>query len=301
MAIFDTVTKSQVQAHPMDFVNYCLGLQQHDVTFVELITPEQPTIEMHQADILIKVKLNGQDTLVHLEFQTTDSYNPDMSLRMAGYVIRILETYQMPVSSNVIYLRPDAGKKDTGYYQQDITGNRVFVEYQVIRLTEMDGQQVLETNPVGLLPFTPLMKRPDNLDAEQWLRRCIQVADNIEIEDKPAYLVSMAVLGILVYDHLTILDIIMGETMHESTLVEYLTEKATAEAHQQGIQHGEKKQAIKNIFTVLELRFKPDTIEIFIPVLLVYDDLQRLNQLLEAAILAESPDYFRNALELNKN
>ena len=35
MAIFDTVTKTQVQTHPMDFVNYCLNFEQDHVTFVE--------------------------------------------------------------------------------------------------------------------------------------------------------------------------------------------------------------------------------------------------------------------------
>lgn len=45
---------------------------------------------------------------------------------------------------------------------------------------------------------------------------------------------------------------IYKETMHESTLVEYLTEKATAEAHQQGVQQGEKKRAIDDIIKVLD-------------------------------------------------
>ena len=82
MAIFDTVTKTQTHTHPMDFVNYCLNFEQDDVTFVKLIIPEQPTVEMHQADMVIEVELNGKAVLVHFEFQTTDSYDPEMSLRM---------------------------------------------------------------------------------------------------------------------------------------------------------------------------------------------------------------------------
>ncbi len=45
MAIFDTVSKTQAQTHPMDFVNYCLNFAQGGVTFVELIVPERPTVE----------------------------------------------------------------------------------------------------------------------------------------------------------------------------------------------------------------------------------------------------------------
>ena len=139
MAIFDTVTKEQARTHPMDFVNLCLEFGQDDATFVEIITPEQPTVEMHQADIVIKVLLNGEEVLVHFEFQTTDSYDPEMSLRMAGYIVRLVETYQLRVYSSVIYLRPDAGKRDPGCYEQNVAGHRIFIEYKVFRLMEMEG------------------------------------------------------------------------------------------------------------------------------------------------------------------
>ena len=160
MAIFDTVSKTQAQTHPMDFVNHCLNFARGNATFVELIVPEQPTVEMHEADIVIKVELNGKDVLVHFEFQTTDSYDPEMSLRMAGYIIRLMETYRLPVYSSVIYLRPEAGRRDRGVYEQNIAGHQVFIEYQVLRLIEMEGEPILDTKPTGLLPFTPLMKRP---------------------------------------------------------------------------------------------------------------------------------------------
>ena len=112
----------------MDFVNYCLNFEQDDVTFLELVIPEQPTVEMHQADIVIKVELNGKEVLVHFEFQTTDSYDPEMSLRMAGYIVRLIETYRLPVYSSVIYLRPDAGRRDRGIYEQNIAGHQIFIE-----------------------------------------------------------------------------------------------------------------------------------------------------------------------------
>ena len=295
MAIFDTITKTQAQIHPMDFVNYCLNFEQDDVTFVELITPEQPTVEMPQADIVIKVRLNGQEILAHFEFQTTDSYDPGMALRMAGYIIRLLETYRLPVYSSVIYLRPDAGRRDPGVYEQRITGHQVFIEYQVFRLIEMDGQQILDAKPAGLLPFTPLMKRPVDVDAEEWLRRCVQTADSVDIPNKPAYLGTLAVLGNLVYESEMISHIIEEETMHQPTIIEYWTEKATAEARQQGI----RERALEDILEVLALRLQPDAARTFKPALEAIDDLQRLKQLFRAAILADSLEDFQQALESN--
>lgn len=161
----------------MDFVKSCLNFEQNDATFVELITPEQPTVEMHQADIVIKVRFNGKEILAHFEFQTTDSYDPEMALRMAGYIIRL------------------------------------------------------------------------------------------------------------------------EETMHQPSIIEYWTEKATAEAHQQGIQQGAKE----DILEALALRLQPDAARTFKPALEAIDDLERLKQLFRAAILANSMEDFRQALESNES
>ena len=76
-----------------------------------------------------------------------------MALRMAGYIIRTVETYRLPVYSGVIYLRPDAGRRDPGHYLQDRTKHRIFIEYQVLRLIEIDGEPILNTKPAGLNPF----------------------------------------------------------------------------------------------------------------------------------------------------
>ena len=272
MAIFDTVTKEQARTHPMDFVNLCLEFGQNDATFVEIITPEQPTVEIHQADIIVKVQLNSKEVLTHFEFQTTDSYDPEMSLRMAGYIIRLIETYRLPVYSSVIYLRPEAGSRDAGFYEQDVAGHRVFIEYKVVRLIEMDGQIILDAKPAGLLPFTPLMKRPENMDADDWLRRCVQTADSVDIPNKPKYLGILAVLGNLVYEAETISNIILEETMHHPSIIEYWTEKAAAEAHQQGMRESTREK----ILEALELRLQPGTAHTFKPILERIDDLQHL-------------------------
>ena len=301
MAIFDTVTKEQALTHPMDFVNLCLEFEKDDAAFVGIITPEQPTVEMHQADIVIKVRLNGKEVLIHFEFQTTDSYDPEMSLRMAGYIVRLIETYRLPVYSSVIYLRPESGRRDIGAYEQNIAGHRVFIEYKVVRLIEMDGQRILDAKPAGLLPFTPLMKRPDNVDANNWLRRCIQTADNIDVPNKLEYLGILAVLGNLVYEAETISNIILEETMHQPSIIEYWTEKAAAEAHQQGLQQGVRENTREKILEALALRLQPGTAQVFKPILEQINDLSRLNELFRAAIQADSPEAFRKILEADGN
>ena len=228
MAVVDTICKDYVQEHPDDFTNICIG--DKEFTVLGIITPEQPTIEMHQADVLIKVEVDGKAALLHIEFQTADSYNPPMPLRMAGYIMRIVEKYQLPVYSYVIYIRSNAGKNDPGYFTQDLEDHRILIEYKVLRLIDMDGQAVLDSNAVGLLPFTPLMKRPVGVDAEAWLRRCVQAAARADVPNKPEYIATLGILGNLGYDTEMILAIISEETMYELDIIRHLTEKAAAEA-----------------------------------------------------------------------
>lgn len=81
--------------------------------------------------------------------------------------------------------------------------------------------------------------------------------------------------------------------MHESSLVQYLTEKATAEALQQGV----KIRAVEDILEVLELSLHPDAARDFKPELDAIDDLGRLKQLHRAAILADTSEDFQQTLQ----
>ena len=313
MASFDTASKKQVETNPQDFVDLCFKFGLQNITVLEIVTPEQPTIEMHQADILIKVLLNGSEVMVHFEFQTTDSYDPEMPLRMAGYIIRAIEVYGLPVYSNVIYLRPDAGRNDPGKFEQKLERHNISIEYQVFRLIEMDGQQILDLQPAGLIPFTPLMKRPADMDAEQWLRRCVQIADSLDVPNKTEYIGSLAVLGNLVYDAQAILDIILEETMQRPPIVEYLAQEAheqgvqqgiqqgVQQGIQQGVQQGARESTRRHILEILSLRLQPAVAETFKSTLEAIEDLPRLERLFGAAMQVESPEAFIQALNENEN
>ena len=85
--------------------------------------------------------------------------------------------------------------------------------------------------------------------------------------------------------------------MHQPSIIEYWTEKAVAEAHQQGL----RERALEDILEALELRLQADASQTFKPALEAIDDLQRLKQLLRAAILAENVEDFRRTLETTEN
>ena len=64
MASFDAASKKQVETNPQDFVNLCFRFGLSNITVLEIVTPEQPTVEMHQADILIKALRGGNHATI---------------------------------------------------------------------------------------------------------------------------------------------------------------------------------------------------------------------------------------------
>ena len=292
MASFDSASKRLVQKHPRDFVAFAFKLRNiapDEFSDVELITPELPTVEMHQADVLIKVNLRGKYVLVHFEIQTTDSFDPPMALRMAGYIIRLVETYRMDVYSHVIYLRPDAGRNDPGLFVQDIVGQRILVEYQVIRLADLDGQAVLDAKHPGLLPFTPLMQPPADVNESEWLRRCIATVDSLDVPNKLDTLGVLAVLGNALYDNEAILETIRRITMNAAPIVQYVGAQAANE------------RAREHILKLLAARLQPEAASTFKPVLDTIENAQRLEALFDAALEIDSVEEFRQVLEENGN
>ncbi len=138
-----------------------------------------------------------------------------------------------------------------------------------MRFIEFEGQKVLDTQLVGLIPFAPLMKPPEGMVAVQWLRRCVQTADGPPLDhpSKANFLTDPAILSGLVYESQTIINIISEETMYESSIVQYFTERA--------ILQGERKSTI--------------------------EDLQSLKQLHRSAVQVSNLDEFRQTLDSMTN
>ena len=233
MADIDTISKYLIQHYPDHFARFALARE--DVEVIDVIDTEQLTVEARQTDSFIRVRIGGEEALVHNEFQTTDSTNPPMPRRMAGYIGHAIRQHGLPIYSNVIYLRPNAGRRDPGFYEQVLPGYRVVIQYNVIRLIEIEGQRVLDEGHSGLIPFTPLMKPPEGMALDAWLHRCIHTARTRPIDRSPKanYLAGMAVLSELVYASETISEIIMKEGLmdliRESSLIQYFKQEGREE------------------------------------------------------------------------
>jgi len=305
MADIDTISKYLIQHYPDHFAHFALA--RDDIEVIEVIDTEQLTVEARQADSFIRVRIGDEEALVHNEFQTTDSTNPPMPRRMAGYIGRAIEHHGLPIYSNVVYLRPNAGQRDPGFYEQALPGYRVVIQYNVIRLIEIEGQRILNTGHSGLIPFTPLMKPPDGMASDAWLHQCIHTAQTSRIERtrKANYLACMATLSELVYESETISEIIMKEGLmdliRESSLIQYFKREGREEGFEQGIEQGiergERKSTLEDILEVLEIRFDLNVAHPLSTRIAAIDDLQRLKQLHRVAIQVPNLEAFQRILD----
>ena len=290
---YDTVAKNVIRGDPNDLIRFSLGTQ--DAEVIRVLETEQPTVNWYRADSFIHAKVRGTEVIVHLELQTHDSRQIPMPHRVAGYVGLGIRTFGMPIYSHVIYFHPDAGLNDPGEYVQDGPGYEITIKYKVIRLSEIEGQDILEAKLKGLIPFAPLMKPPEEMGSKEWLRHCVEVAETIPMDmaDKPNYLASMAILCNVIFNFDDIREIIPEEILMQSDVVQYFKKLGI----EQGIEQGARESIIEGILEALEVRFSAKDVEKLKPMLESVETLQRLKELRREVLRTYSLETFAQMLE----
>ncbi len=298
---YDVVTKDALQKFPEDILRAIL--ERTDFQFIEFVEGEFTTVEVRHTDNLIKVKINDELVMVHIEFQVGDSTNPEMARRNVGYLGRCYERYGLPILSHVIYLRPNAGQNDSGGYRQYITDYRFIVEYKVIRLIELDGESVFETKNTGLMPFAPLMQPPAGMEGLQWAIQCNErtKALSLPIDIRSNLLVSQWVMSGLIHSHQAIAGFLQGGIVQESSVYQHLLETTGKDHYERGLQHGVRQTALDFLFHVLDSKFDAITVRLLQPALEKINDVNILKQLHDVALKAESLESFVRDLDISVN
>ncbi len=284
MAQYDEIVKHLMHQFADEFAMLSFGTP--DVQVLETLDTEQQTVKVHRNDMTFKVLWHNETVLLHIEVQTEDSRDKPMPLRVLAYASELLLRHELPVYSVVIYLSPNAGETDPGGYSY---GNDEFGlqhKYQVIRLADLEGESFLEAASVGLLPFTPLMRPPESMDTEEWLKKCIEKTEAapVDTQTRGTLFFALSTLGSLAHD-LTFLQKLISEAMmQESPFIEYLMQK------------GARENSINNIQSVLTERFPQSDLQPVSQALDSIQDLDRLTKLLRTAVQISSVKEFLQAL-----
>ena len=306
---FDIVAKDPFYTFPEDMLQFLMNGT--DFEFVEHVDSNLTTVEVRHMDILIKVRLDGQPVLIHCEIQTDDSVQPNMVQRNVGYLGRCFEKYGLPIYSFVLYLRSTAGVRDPGGYFQDVPGHRFIVEYQVIRLNEINGEAILQAQQPGLMPFTPLMKHSVDMSSIEWTTHCVEVTKSLSVDAavRDNLLLELWVMSGLRHERQDLLTLISEDIVKESSVYQMIIERGMEQGMEQGIEQGieqgkqlgAKESTIENILDLLDQRFQMSTALVLKPSLKTIDDLQQLRQLFHEALEVEHLENFIRSVQTVQN
>lgn len=284
---YDNIGKKIWVDHAEDLSQFVL--ETDDVEVLADLDTEQQIIE-RQTDIIKHIRINGHEAILHVELQLRDSTDKPMWARNAQYQGYLVDKYEQPVYSNVIYFHPRAGRNDPGGYTYNWDDYEHTNRYKVIRLIQIDGQAVLERHAPGLLPFTPLMKPPTGVNLERWVKECIDItrAAAVDQQTQADLLYGIYLFGGVVYESELFDRLIPEELMRESKTYQRQMERAAERVT--------KETTIRHILTLLKRQFRPETVNALTPAIQNIDDLQRLEQLLIAASEARNIESFAQML-----
>ena len=267
---YDNMGKSLWRDHAADLSKFVLD--EDDVEVLEDLETEQQTVIARQTDITKRVRVGKQKVILHVELQLRDSTDTPMWARNAQYQGYLVGKYQMPVYSNVIYFHPRAGRNDPGGYAYSQNSYEHANRYKVIRLIEIEGQAILERQAPGLLPFTPLMQPPAEMDLERWVQECVNttMATSVNQKTQADLLYGIYLFGSVVIDATLFEQFIPEELMRES------------EGYQRQRERILRENTIENTLALLKKRFHTEQVSALTPALQNINDLERLQQLLVA-------------------
>lgn len=276
---YDNIGKKLWADHAEDLSRFVLDTDNVEV-LADLGT-EQQIIE-RETDIIKRICISGREAILHVELQLRDSTDTPMWARNAQYQGYLIGKYQMPVYSNVIYFHPNAGRNDPGGYTYSWSDYEHTNRYKVIRLIEIDGQAILETQAPGILPFTPLMKPPTGMAPERWVQECIDTTRAVSVDQRTQadLLYAISLFGSVVYNPQIFKKRIPEELMQESKFYQLML----------------KENTIEHIIALLELQFHTEAVRALTPLLQNIDDLERLEYLHLAAARAPNIEAFTQEL-----
>lgn len=149
---WDDSLKIFISENPQDFATWLLGEVQ---VKAKLLTEfKTRTID---ADALLEVTLNGEDMLLHIEFQSTN--DPTIGERLLAYNFEAKREHKLPVHSCVIYLKNVGIVPESPLRWKLPNGREVLLfHYESVELGKLSAETLRRTGLTGLLPLLILTK-----------------------------------------------------------------------------------------------------------------------------------------------
>jgi predicted transposase/invertase (TIGR01784 family) len=225
---FDNVCKLLAEKYPFDFAKWLLPQEPKTIKVLKT----ELSIEPIRADFV--TFLQTENRILHIEFQTNPQSKPPIPFRELDYSVRLIRTYQVPVTQVVIFLQETTDKiAFTEAYINESTHHR----YRVIRMWEQDSALFLDN--LALLPLAPLTQTnsPQSL-LSQVSQNVAKIADRETKQDIAAY---TEILAGLRFEKDFIRQLLSEDIMQESVIYQDIFQKGERIGEQKGEQRGELK------------------------------------------------------------
>lgn len=291
---WDDGLKALVSENPDAFVQWLLGEGQ----FKEKLPNTLKTWQL-EVDALLKVGVEGEDILLHIEFQTY--HDATMDERLLRYNVLLHGEYQLPVSSYVIYLLKD-GLVATSPLVWNVLGReKLRFNFDSIEMGDMTPADLLVIGQPGLLPLLPLTQGGTRREVTSLMIERLQSAKAPGLLSIGGTLAAY-MLGRKNPDDLEWLQRRLRE-MHDilraSPYYQEILEEGREEGLEKGLEKGrqEHAQELRQTIISIVLGKYPQLLRFARKQVAVVDDLATLRGLIVELSLAESPEQARRSLE----
>ena len=231
---FDNVCKLLAEKYPFDFAKWLLPQEPKTIKVLKT----ELSIEPIRADFV--TFLQTENRILHIEFQTNPQSKPPIPFRELDYSVRLIRTYQVPVTQVVIFLQETTDEiAFTEAYINETTHHR----YRVIRMWEQDSALFLDN--LALLPLAPLTRTnsPQGL-LSQIANNVAKIADRETKQNIAAY---TEILAGLRFEKDFIRQLLSEDIMQESVIYQDILQK--------GERIGEQRGEVKFCLRLLNQRF----------------------------------------------
>ena len=282
MAEYDLIIKALVDRYKDQIASFVRGVA---VSVEQVEDKDKEAVAVQRtSDVLLKVRENGYQYLMLVEFQSR--LDRKMAMRLLEYTAMHHRRHEVPVYPVVINLT-GGGRQEGRYILECLDLPVVNFNYRQINLQDIAGRDFLYRGPVGLLPLVPLMRQDESLEAV--LEKCVsRLKDEIPgDEDRSILYLALGAFASLKFSRDLILKLMEVNKLDTFPLFDGVREKWIDQGIHQGIHQG-IVDAIMEALKENTGHYPGNLAE----KLKTIDDVDTLKNLLRRAIKAKSIEEF---------
>ena len=199
--------------------------------------------DMREMDFLAKINIDPEDFILHIEFETAYRSNNEMMKRMLRYYTYIkwhndLSIYQVLV----VLKKPKNVKNIQDCFESKVQDLDILkYKYKVIKVYEIDKNEILEEGKIVLYPLRVFMKYEEKTE-EEHIQECLRAVE--DLEDKDYYYLTVQCIKKL-YKGSEYEVYVKEEILMQSVLYQEPFDKGKKEGIEKGRKEG-KLEVVRN-------------------------------------------------------